>query len=287
MRVELLVKILAVALAQRHAHAEKHNAANFRAHAAVQQRPQVFFAVVEKRINGDSHTTVGMPQSRKASSAAARSRVVLLTFGSRIRHSASSAVVSVICTTHLAFRLMLWNKSASRSTRGGFCNQRKPEAVPVGNFQAAAGEPLLLLERHIRVGHRAGAYHAAPTFSFQRVLKERGRVDFHLDVLERVVHAVTAAARIAVNAAVRAASVKVHAVLGREQAPDFLKMHVFAPVSFRDRQAREPRKFPLALGDEFFFFRKAPVKRGGRLFVHMVRRAFKKAPADARKRFGV
>ena len=75
---------------------------------------------------GESHTTVGIPASRSFCSAAKRAEVVQ-TFGSSFRQSASSYVVSVICTTHFVLSLMACRRSISRSTRSDFVCSVKPK----------------------------------------------------------------------------------------------------------------------------------------------------------------
>ena len=79
--------------------------------------PEMFSSV--SLINGrtgDSHTTVGIPQSRSVFSTSKRSSVVL-TFGSIFLHRSSSQVVRVICTTHFVFSFIFCKRSKSLRIR--------------------------------------------------------------------------------------------------------------------------------------------------------------------------
>ncbi len=74
---------------------------------------------------GESHTTVGIPASRKVFSTSNRSAVVL-TFGSIFLHKSSSYVVMVICTTHFVFSFIFCRRSKSRRIRLDFVITVKP-----------------------------------------------------------------------------------------------------------------------------------------------------------------
>ena len=66
--------------------------------------------------------------------------------------------------------------------------------------------------RNIRVGHGTCADHAFFSFALQGTFKQLQGVFFYLYVFKIMIHAVAGAARVAINTAVRTASVKIHAI---------------------------------------------------------------------------
>ena len=90
---------------------------------------------------------------------------------------------------------------------GRFGDDGKAETVPIDQGKRAPDVSRLHLKRNIGVSHRTRPDHTLLPPAPERRLKQLYGVLLDLDILKIMLHAVTAAARIAVYTAVRAAAV--------------------------------------------------------------------------------
>ena len=211
------VVILPIALAQRHSHAEAENSPDSRVRAGIQNAKKVLLRVVEKgkdRTEPDHRRNAFVPHGFQHLDPFRRCGDM------RLDDFAERFVERGQRHLHHAFCLLvnaLQQRKVAEDTRR-FGENRQSEAVALDDGQTATGETELLLDVQVGVAHRPGADHAAAFLFAKRLLQQLRRVDFDLDVLKFVRHAVAFASGVAVNAAVRAAAVEVHPVFGRENA---------------------------------------------------------------------
>lgn len=101
---------------------------------------------------------------------------------------------------------------------------RKVDVIP---FQ-----PELFLAVHIRIAHRACADHARLALAAESILQQFNRVAFDRDIFKFVIHPVAVRTAVAVNAAVCAPAIKVHAVFCGQDGFCFNIVHLFEFVIF-------------------------------------------------------
>ncbi len=228
--VEPVVEVVAAALAQGHAHAEADDAAHAGFDAVVEHAAQVLLGVVDERQDGrEPHDggDAGVAQGFQRPEALARGADVgfypaaegLVAGGEGHLHHALGLAVDAAQQVEVA------------QHAGRLGDEREAEAVAVGQLQGPADKAELLFERNVWVGHRAGAQHAAGAPATERLFEQFRGVGLDLYVVERVGETVAGAARVAVDAAVGAAAVEVHAVLRRQDRPGLDRVHGYSSPS--------------------------------------------------------
>ena len=118
----------------------------------------------------------------------------------------------------------------------GFGLDRCAEAVLQYDLQATPGQAQRLLTVHVRVRHRARADHAPLPLRFQRPVQQLRRVPLHLYIFKGMSELIAGAPAVAINAAVGAAPVDVHApspLAAGQYALRVHKMHVATPWKVR------------------------------------------------------
>ena len=115
-----------------------------------------------------------------------------------------------------------------------FCDHGRAEAVSLQKLQTLPCQLQFFFAGLIRVAHRSGGNDDAFSPFFQNVLQQRGRVALHLNILKRVRELIAFAPAVAVDAAVRAPAVEVHAVLPGQKGFRVDKMHTNSSFSSVD-----------------------------------------------------
>ena len=226
--VKLPVKIFPVAFPEGESHAERDDALHSGLGAVTEDAGKVFFRVVDEGQDGAEPHHRGdsfFPEYFQGFKAFPRGARVWFQFPAQRfvvggeRHLNNSLCGGVDFFEHVQIP----------QHQGGFCDKADAEAVPVNQLKRFPGEQEFFFQRHVRVAHGAGSDHAFFPFAFQGGFEQLKGVFFYGDVLELVVDMVTAAPRIAVNAAVGASPVQVHAVVCRENVFCLNEMHGVRP----------------------------------------------------------
>ena len=213
--VERGIEILAVPFAQGKPYAEADDCLDPRTDAVIHDSVDVFGGVVyewqeraEPYDRGDS-LVAARAQDLKAAARGAYPRLdnpaePVVRRGERHLHDGFCRAVDMRKDV----------KVAEHEIRFGLYGH--PETMTVDYLQASPHEAQLLFRRDVGVAHRAGSYHAAAAFFPQGLLQKLRCIPLDLNVLEGVLELVAAAPRVAVDAAVGAAAVDVHAPRGQD-----------------------------------------------------------------------
>ncbi len=242
MPVERGIEVFAVPLPQRHADAEAHDALHSGFDAVPQQTEEVFLRVVDEGQKGrqphdrrDAGITHGTEHLE-----AARGRADI-----GLEDAAEAFVAGRQRHLHDCLRLPVDMRQQFNVPQHqiGFCQHCSPEAVGINQFKASARQAKLLLDRHIGVTHRAGADHASAAFPSEGFREQLRCVRLDGDILKGHGRQVAFAAAVAVDAAVRAAAVEIHAVFCGQNRFRLDLMHMPPPFRMRSVcKTKLPRK---------------------------------------------
>lgn len=206
MPLQLAVKVLPAALAQSQPHTETDDAANPRLRAVIQYGGDILLRVVDKRQDGgepDDCWYPGFAQLFERLKAFLRSAYVRLDFPAKLLVAGGERHLH---HTLAPFVYLLQQIQVTQQT-GRLGDDGKAKAVPADQGERAPDVSCLHLQRDIGIRHGAGPDHTFLPPAPERRLKQLYGVLLDLDILKIMLHAVTAAARIAVYTAVRAAAV--------------------------------------------------------------------------------
>ena len=214
MPIQGLIKILPAAFPQGNAHVPAEYALNARIEAEFQQAPEVFLRVVQKGQNGRNprhgfNARAGHLLQRPgpppgATDAGFQNFAQFFVAGGQGHLSHALALPGDALKQIQIFQYPV-----------GFGLNAQPEAPPGNDFVAPAGKAALGFQREIRVAHGPGMNHAPALFSAQGPVQQFRGVFLHGHVFKGMIHAVADAAAVALNAAVSAATVNIHAVKRR------------------------------------------------------------------------
>lgn len=230
--VQRLVVILPVAVPKRHAHAEANDPLYPDPHTFRQDLPHILRAVVDK----------GQDRAQPHDGGDAVFLHLLQHFDPPlgVAHMglydpAEIVVVGRQGHLHHAFRpfVDLVQQINVPENPVGLGLDGRAEAVFQDDLQALSGQSQALLAVHIGVRHGASADHALFPFQLQGFFQQLRRVLLHFDILEGMGELVASAPAVAVDAAMGAAPVDVHAAPSPAAGQYSLcvyKMHVAVPI---------------------------------------------------------
>ena len=112
---------------------------------------------------------------------------------------------------------------------GGFRQNTEAKAHLCDDFNASASQLQFLFQVKIGVGHGPSANHTLLPFTAQGICKQFRCVFLHFNVRKIVVHLIALASGVAVNTAVRTASIDVHSVVGGQNPFRLHFVHLASP----------------------------------------------------------
>ncbi len=214
MPIQLLIKILPASLPQSHSNAKTNDPVNLCTCTVIQNPPQVFLRVIDKRKQGREPHHRGnpvVPENLKGLKA------LLCSADPGLQNPAQFLVISRQRHLHHALCLLMnpFKQLQIPQNPAGFRLYCKAEAIPVNDFQTLPGKPQLLLAVHIRIAHGAGSDHAFFSLGAQSPLQKLRGIFLHLNILKGVIHLIAFAAAVTVDAAMSTAPIQIHPVFCR------------------------------------------------------------------------